>query len=207
MKRRPRFRGSRPSGEERLQLRRLAAEGSTYAEAGGAMRRSKNTVRRLIGSTGGLRPRNRPRSALRLSGSPALRRRTRGDLPRTSSRVVASECRRPHRPVCLSERVSAGRPAASGPLPGDAWRVGESACRRVEPPSSPKTLTTPPSLALRRSGRRVEQHGLLPPHPRRNPSLRPHGARRSPRRDRCATPADWGVPRQNPSAPGIGELG
>jgi len=62
-----RIRGVRLTREERLEVRRLISEGSSFAEAASAARCSTKTVQRLLGSVGGMPARGRTRAKLRLS--------------------------------------------------------------------------------------------------------------------------------------------
>lgn len=62
-----RTRGVRLTREERLEVRRLIANGSSFGEAAEAARCSTKTVQRLLNSTGGLPASRTSRSELRLS--------------------------------------------------------------------------------------------------------------------------------------------
>ncbi len=67
MRRRRGFNGNRLSRAEQLKLLHLVADGAKHGDAAVGMEVSTKTVQRLVARTGGLRPRNRPRSPLRLS--------------------------------------------------------------------------------------------------------------------------------------------
>lgn len=62
-----RIRGVRLTREERLEVRQLISNGSSFAEAAAAARCSMKTVQRLLGSVGGMPARGTTRAELRLS--------------------------------------------------------------------------------------------------------------------------------------------
>jgi transposase, IS30 family len=62
-----RARGVRMSRDERLMVRRLIASGASFEQAALAATCTPKTVQRLLSSVGGIGPRERPRSVLRLS--------------------------------------------------------------------------------------------------------------------------------------------
>ena len=59
----------RLSSSDRLELQRLVRTGRGYAESASAVGCSAKSVQRLLIKTGGLKPRNVPRSMLRLSAA------------------------------------------------------------------------------------------------------------------------------------------
>jgi DNA invertase Pin-like site-specific DNA recombinase len=62
-----RARGVRLTREERLEVRRLIENGSSFEQAAVAARCSRKTVQRVLGSVGGMPARGRARAKLRLS--------------------------------------------------------------------------------------------------------------------------------------------
>ncbi len=62
-----RARGVRLTREERLEVRRLIGNGSSFEQAAVAARCSTKTVQRVLGSVGGMPARGRARAKLRLS--------------------------------------------------------------------------------------------------------------------------------------------
>jgi hypothetical protein len=62
-----RIRGVRLTREERLEVRRLIARGSSFEQAALVARCSTKTVQRVLGSVGGMPARRRGRAKLRLS--------------------------------------------------------------------------------------------------------------------------------------------
>ena len=62
-----RIRGVRLTREERLEVRRLIGNGSSFEQAALAARCSTKTVQRVLGSVGGMPARGRARAKLKLS--------------------------------------------------------------------------------------------------------------------------------------------
>jgi transposase, IS30 family len=128
----------RMSEQDRMELRRRVAAGESPLEAARALGLSKSTLRRLRLGHGGLKPRTRPRSLLRLSvvereevsrglevgdSLRAIARRL-GRSPSTVSREVA--------------RVGGGREGYR------AWRGEAAAARRARRPKAGKLATCLP---------------------------------------------------------------
>lgn len=78
--------GRRLTDAGRARLVELIRAGATHEEAAASVGCTANTVQRLMQTTGGLAPRTRPRSPLRLS----LSEREGGDLSGTGGGSVAS---------------------------------------------------------------------------------------------------------------------
>jgi DNA-binding CsgD family transcriptional regulator len=122
-----RIRGVRLTREERLEVRRLIGNGSSFEQAAVAARCSTKSIQRVLDSVGGMPPRGGVRAELRLSlaereeislglgGEQSYRAiaRSLGRAPSTISREVNSNGgRRRYRAVRADEAayVKAGRP-------------------------------------------------------------------------------------------------
>lgn len=131
MKRSRRYAGGKLSSTERIRLRRLIADGATHAEAASEMECSTKTVQRIMISTGGLPPRNRPRPSLRLSVC------DREDISRglengDSFRRIASRIGR--FPSTVSREVGNN----GGRRRYRAWKAEETTVRRARRPKPSK---------------------------------------------------------------------
>jgi IS30 family transposase len=78
----------RLSSSDRLEIQRLVRTGKRYVDAAGVVGCSAKSVQRLLIKTGGLKPRNLPRSMLRLSGK-EREEISRGLTSGTSCQVIA----------------------------------------------------------------------------------------------------------------------
>ena len=123
--------GRRLTSAEYLELRRLVAAGETHRSAAAAVGCSPESVRALLERTGGLAPRAKPRSLLRLS--PGEREEiSRGLQAGTSCRSIAAGLGRA--PSTVSREV-----AASGGTHGyRAWAADAAAVRRARRPKTAK---------------------------------------------------------------------
>ena len=148
MRRRQGNNGNRLGHEERLELARLVADGATHVEAGVRLSCSAKTVQRLLATSGGMPPRNRPRAALRLS--PEDREEiSRGLKARLSFRCIADRLGRA--PSTVSREVGAN----GGRRRYRAWLADQRAGRRSE---RPKPCKLGLSLGLRNEvSRRLAQ--------------------------------------------------
>ena len=124
----------RLSHAERLELQSRVRAGETHREAAIAIGCTPKSVQRLLRKTGGVKPRVKPRSALRLS----LREReeiSRGLLAGNSGREIAQGLGRS--PSTVSREVAAG----GGRTQYRAWRADETGHRRARRPKTRKLLT------------------------------------------------------------------
>jgi len=126
--------GHRLTSEERLSLQALVRSGATYEAAASVIGCSAMTVQRLVGRSGGLKPRSVPRAAIRLS---ALEREeiSRGLQAGISCRAIARQVGRS--PSTVSRDVAAG----GGRTRYRAWRADARACRRARRPKLPKLVS------------------------------------------------------------------
>ncbi|MGH2445376.1 MAG: IS30 family transposase [Candidatus Limnocylindria bacterium] len=123
--------GRRLTSADRLEIRRRVASGERFATAAAAVGCSTKSVQRLLVRTGGMPPRRRPRSPLRLS----LAEReeiSRGLLAGESSRLIARRLRRS--PSTVSREVAAN----GGRRRYRAWRAETAAERRARRPKLAK---------------------------------------------------------------------
>lgn len=121
--------GHRLTDGERLELRRQIAGGATHAAAAAAVGCATKTVQVLLVRTGGLTPRERPRSPLRLS----LGEReeiSRGLQAGESCRTIAGLVRRS--PSTVSREVV----RSGGRVRYRAWRADKVALRRTRRPKA-----------------------------------------------------------------------
>jgi IS30 family transposase len=126
----------RLTGAERLELQRRVRAGETHAVAASAVGCSAKSVQRLLVKTGGVKPRARPQSALRLS-LPEREEISRGLLAGDSCRVIARRLGRA--PSTVSRDV-----AATGHRERyRACRADETAHRRAHRPKIAKLIAVP----------------------------------------------------------------
>jgi hypothetical protein len=125
----------RLTGAERLELQRRVRAGETHAVAA-AVGCSAKSVQRLLVKTGGVKPRARPQSALRLS-VPEREEISRALLAGDSCRVIARRLGRA--PSTVSRDVA----AASHRERYRAWRADEAAHRRAHRPKIAKLIAVP----------------------------------------------------------------
>ncbi len=118
---------------ERLELQRRVRAGETHVAAALATGCSAKSVQRLLGKTGGLKPRTTPQSALRLS-LPEREEISRGLLAGDSCRMIATRLGRS--PSTVSRDVSAGGARTQY----RAWRADDKAHRRAHRPKTPKLV-------------------------------------------------------------------
>src|SRR5512140_3784626 len=123
--------GHRLTCAERLELQRRVRAGETYRTAAAAVGCSAKSVQRLLGRTGGLRPRATPQSPLRLS-LPEREEISRGLLTGETCRHIAARLGRS--PSTVSREVAAGGRRERY----RAWRSEERARRRVRRPKTAK---------------------------------------------------------------------
>lgn len=121
---------------DQLEVRRRVAAGERYEAVAAAIGCSTKSVQRLLAASGGVPPRSRRRSPLRLS----LAEReeiSRGLQAGKSCRAIATRLGRS--PSTVSREVSAN----GGRRPYRAWRADEAAMRRARRPKLPKLLRFP----------------------------------------------------------------
>jgi IS30 family transposase len=127
----------RLTGAERLELQRRVRAGETHAVAASAVGCSAKSVQRLLVKTGGVKPRARSQSALRLS-LPEREEISRGLRAGDSCRVIARRLGRA--PSTVSRDVA----AAGHRERYRAWRAEETAHRRAHRPKIAKLIAVPP---------------------------------------------------------------
>ena len=121
--------GHRLTDGERLELRRQIAGGATHAAAAAAVGCATKTVQVLLVRTGGLAPRDQPRSSLRLS----LGEReeiSRGLQTGESCRTIAGRLRR------AASTVSREVVGSGGRVRYRAWQADKAAVRRTRRPKA-----------------------------------------------------------------------
>ena len=126
----------RLTGAERLELQCRVRAGETHEVAASAVGCSAKSVQRLLVKTGGVKPRVRPQSALRLS----LREReeiSRGLLAGDSCRVIARRLGRAPSTVSRDVAAAGHRQRYRG------WRAEETAHRRARRPKIAKLIAVP----------------------------------------------------------------
>jgi IS30 family transposase len=133
-------RGSGPafrlSSSDRLELQRLIRTGRGYAESASAVGCSAKSVQRLLIKTGGLKPRNVPRSVLRLSV--AEREEISRELTSgTSCQGIAVRLKRAASTISRDVSANGGRERYR------AWRADERALRNAHRPKLSKLATSP----------------------------------------------------------------
>jgi IS30 family transposase len=124
-------RAFRLSSSDRLELQRLVRMGRGYAESASAVGCSAKSVQRLLIKTGGLKPRNLPRSALRLSAS-EREEISRGLTSGSSCQAIAVRLNR------STSTVSRDVSANGGRLRYRAWRADALAERMAHRPKRAK---------------------------------------------------------------------
>jgi IS30 family transposase len=144
-------RGSGPafrlSSSDRLEIQRLVRTGERYVDAAGVVGCSAKSVQRLLIKTGGLKPRNLPRSILRLSVE-EREEISRGLTSGTSCQVIAFRLNRSTSTVSRDVAANGGRQRYR------AWRADELALRKAHRPK-PSKLASFPRL------RREVERGLV----------------------------------------------
>lgn len=126
----------RLSSTERLEVRLRVAAGERYEAVAAAVGCSTKSVQRLLAASGGVPPRTRPRSRLRLS----LAEReeiSRGLQAGASCRAIAAHLARS--PSTVTREVSGN----GGRHRYRAWRADEAAVARARRPKVPKLLRWP----------------------------------------------------------------
>jgi transposase, IS30 family len=126
---------SRLSGADRLELRRRVAAGETFVDASRAIGCSTKSIQRLIARMGGLAPRARTRSPLRLSAE-EREEISRGVLAGESLRSISRCLGRAPSTVSREVRAAGGRRTYRG------WRAEERASRRARRPKRAKLLAS-----------------------------------------------------------------
>jgi IS30 family transposase len=128
--------GNRLSVEDHREIQRRVTEGETFALAAAAVGCSTKSIQRFMARTGGLFPKARERSPLRLS--PGDREElSRGLLAGESFREIAERLGRS--PSTISREVSANGCRSSY----RAWRAEQSAARRARRPKTEKLAANP----------------------------------------------------------------
>ena len=121
---------------ERRELQHRVRAGETHAEAGIAVGCSAKSVQRLLRKTGGVKPRPKLQSALRLS-LPEREEISRGLLAGDSCRVIASRLGRS--PSTVSRDVASD----GARVQYRAWRADDKAERRARRPKTAKLVACP----------------------------------------------------------------
>ena len=133
-------RGSAPafrrSSSDRVELQRLIRTGERYVDAASAVGCSAKSVQRLLIKTGGLKPRNISRSALRLSVE-EREEISRGLTSGTSCQVIAARLNRAASTISRDVAANGGRQRYR------AWRADERALRKAHRPKQWKLATSP----------------------------------------------------------------
>lgn len=128
--------GNRLSVEDHWEIQRRVTDGETFALAAAAVGCSTKSIQRFMARTGGLFPKARERSPLRLS--PGDREElSRGLLAGESFREIAERLGRS--PSTISREVSANGCRSSY----RAWRAEQSAARRARRPRTEKLAANP----------------------------------------------------------------
>ena len=128
--------GNRLSNAERLDIRRRVAAGERFETAAAAVGCSTKSIQRVVVRHGGVRPRSRPRSPLRLS----LAEReeiSRGLRSGSALRTIAKLLGRSPSTVSREVAVNGGRQKYR------AWRAEETAARRARRPKAAKLNRCP----------------------------------------------------------------
>lgn len=123
----------RLSNSERLEIQGRVRAGETFEHAATAVGCSTKSIQRLLARTGGMAPRSRPRSPLRLSlaeREEISRRLLAGD----SMRTIAARLHRS--PSTVSREVTRN----GGTVCYRAWQADERAVRRARRPKVPKLV-------------------------------------------------------------------
>jgi len=128
--------GRRLTSAERLEVWRLIAAGETHVSAAAAVGCSSPAVRQMLVRTGGLAPRTRPRSPLRLSVA-EREEISRGLQASASCRTIAARLGRA--PSTISREVA----AAGGAARYRAWSAEGAALRRARRPKAAKLARCP----------------------------------------------------------------
>ncbi|MGH7664031.1 MAG: IS30 family transposase, partial [Gemmatimonadaceae bacterium] len=126
----------RLSQGQRFELQQRVRSGVTHAAAALAVGCSAKSVQRLLEKTGGVKPRTRPQSALRLS-LPEREEISRSLLAGDSCRAIATRLGRS--PSTVSRDVAAG----GARLQYRAWRAEAKAHRRARRPKTSKLAACP----------------------------------------------------------------
>jgi transposase, IS30 family len=149
MRRRRADHGRRLSQTDHEEIRRRVCEGETFATAAAAVGCSTKSIQRFMARTGGVMPRARERSPLRLSLADR-EELSRGVVAGDSLRRIAARLGRAV--STISREV-----AWNGPRDGyRAWRAEQTAARRARRPK-PAKLATHPRLC-REVERRLRDH-------------------------------------------------
>ena len=126
----------RLTSAERLELQRRVRAGETHVMAATTVGCSAKSVQRLLAKTGGIQPRSKPQSALRLA-LPEREEISRGLLAGETCRCIAARLGRS--PSTISREVAAGGRREHY----RAWQAEERARRRVRRPKVPKLVSSP----------------------------------------------------------------
>ncbi len=121
---------------ERLELQHRVRAGETHLAAAISVGCSAKSVQRLLRRTGGVKPRTKLQSALRLS-LPEREEISRGLLAGDSCRAIGTRLGRS--PSTVSRDVAAGGARAQY----RAWRADDKAHRRAHRPKTPKLVACP----------------------------------------------------------------
>lgn len=126
----------RLTNAQRLELQHRVRSGETHVAAAIAVGCSAKSVQRLLEKTGGVKPRTKPQSVLRLS-LPEREEISRGLLAGDSCQTIATRLGRS--PSTVSRDVAAG----GNRVQYRAWRAEAKAYRRARRPKAPKLVACP----------------------------------------------------------------
>ena len=136
MQRRRADHGRRLSHEDHVEIQRRVSEGETFASAAAAVGCSTKSIQRFMARTGGMRPRSRARSPLRLSLADR-EELSRGLMAGESLRQIAARLGRAASTISREVAWNGHRDTYR------AWRAEKTAARRARRPKREKLATHP----------------------------------------------------------------
>ena len=148
MQRRRADHGRRLSYEDHVEIQRRVSEGETFASAAAAVGCSTKSIQRFMARTGGMMPRSRARSPLRLSLA-EREELSRGLMAGDSLRQIAARLGRAASTISREVAWNGHRDRYR------AWRAEKTAARRARRPK-PEKLATHPRLC-REVARRLRE--------------------------------------------------
>ena len=128
--------GRRLSREDHVEIQRRVSEGETFASAAAAVGCSTKSIQRFMARTGGMMPRSRARSPLRLSLADR-EELSRGLQAGDSLRQIAARLGRAVSTISREVAWNGQRDAYR------AWRAEQTAARRARRPTPEKVATHP----------------------------------------------------------------
>ena len=136
MQRRRADHGRRLSHEDHVEIQRRVSEGETFASAAAAVGCSTKSIQRFMARTGGMLPRSRARSPLRLSLADR-EELSRGLMAGESLRQIAARLGRAASTISREVAWNGHRDTYR------AWRAEKTAARRARRPKREKLATHP----------------------------------------------------------------